>query len=127
MRTSIGNRVVPSLMVQDLDQTLDFYVEKLGFEVTGRYPEAGEPVWAEVRREAVALQFFCAESAPEAFASRPGLTGTLYFYPESVLELAAELRGRVLFEWGPEVMDYGQREFALRDPDGYFLAFAEPA
>ncbi|TQV75888.1 hypothetical protein FKG95_23575 [Denitrobaculum tricleocarpae] len=127
VRTSFGDRIVPSLMVSDLDVTLDFYVEKLGFEVTGRYPEMGDPLWAEIERDAVALQVFSADFAPEGFPSRPGLTGTLYFYPDDVLRLAAELRGRVLFEWGPEVMDYGQREFALRDPDGYYLAFAEPA
>lgn len=127
MRTNIGSRIVPSLMVRDLDESLDFYVEKLGFEVTGRYPEMGDPVWAEVRRDGVILQFFGADSAPEGLSSTPGLSGTLYFYPESVMKLAGELRGKVLFEWGPEVMDYGQREFALRDPDGYFLAFAESA
>lgn len=127
MKTSIGSRIVPSLMVRDLDESLDFYVEKLGFEVTGRYPDVGEPDWAEVRRDGVILQFFTADTLSEGFTSTPGLTGTLYFYPESVMKLAGELRGKVLFEWGPEVMDYGQREFALRDPDGYFLAFAESA
>jgi hypothetical protein len=24
-------------------------------------------------------------------------------------------------------MDYGQREFGIEDPNGYFLAFCEPA
>jgi len=24
-------------------------------------------------------------------------------------------------------MDYGMREFAVQDPNGYFIAFAEPA
>ena len=127
MKVSLGSRVVPSLMVRDLDESLHFYVEKLDFEVTGRYPETGEPDWAEVRRDAVVLQFFAASSAPEGLPARPGLSGTLYFYPASVMKLAGELRGKVLFEWGPEVMDYGLREFAVRDPDGYFLAFAESA
>jgi hypothetical protein len=31
------------------------------------------------------------------------------------------------FAWGPEVMEYGMREFGVRDPNGYFLAFTEPA
>jgi hypothetical protein len=51
----------------------------------------------------------------------------LYFYPESVEALAAEWQGRVPFVWGPEVMDYGMREFGIRDPNGYYLAFTEPA
>ena len=36
------------------------------------------------------------------------------------------LEGRVMPEWGPEEMPYGMLEFAVRDPDGYFLSFGEP-
>jgi len=28
---------------------------------------------------------------------------------------------------GPEAMDYGMLEFAVQDPDGYFIAFTQPA
>lgn len=41
--------------------------------------------------------------------------------------LASELRGIVDFAWGPEVMDYRMREFAVQDPNGYYLAFTELA
>jgi hypothetical protein len=43
------------------------------------------------------------------------------------MDLAEELHGKVAFAWGPEVMDYGMREFAVQDPNGYYLAFTEPA
>lgn len=35
--------------------------------------------------------------------------------------------GTFPFALGPEVMDYGMREFAIQDPNGYYLAFTEPA
>jgi hypothetical protein len=35
------------------------------------------------------------------------------------------VKDRVAIEWGPEVYDYGRREFALRDPDGYLVIFSE--
>lgn len=38
-----------------------------------------------------------------------------------------ELRGKIDFAWGPEVMEYGMREFGVQDPNGYYLAFTEPA
>jgi hypothetical protein len=57
----------------------------------------------------------------------PALTGALYLFPESVDTLAAELRGKVPFQWGPENTEFGIREFAVRDPNGYVLVFAEPA
>lgn len=55
------------------------------------------------------------------------MSGVIYFFTDALDELATSCRGRVVIEWGPEVMDYGMREFGIRDPNGYFLAFTEPA
>ena len=55
------------------------------------------------------------------------MSGTLYLYPDNVDALADELRGKVAFAWGPETMDYGMREFAVQDPNGYYIAFTESA
>ena len=41
--------------------------------------------------------------------------------------LTEELSVRICFAWGPETMYYGVREFEVRDPNGYFIAFAMPA
>ena len=57
----------------------------------------------------------------------PAFTGALYIFPESIDRLAEELRGKVPFAWGPEATEFGIREFAIRDPDGYALVFAERA
>lgn len=70
------------------------------------------------------LQFY--SEPPVGTPADPGMSGTLYLFPDDVAALAEELRGKMDFAWGPEVMDYGQLEFAVRDPDGYLLAFAEP-
>ena len=125
MAVNLGKRVVPSLLVADMRRTIDFYVEKLGFTQTGYYPIESDPEWTELRRDGVAIHFYT--DAPHATRFSPGCSGTLYFYPESVEALAAEWQGKVPFVWGPEVMDYGMREFGIRDPNGYYLAFTEPA
>lgn len=122
---NIGTRLVPSLLVKDLTETLQFYERVLGFRVTGRYSDDRCPPWAEVNRDGIALQFYV--DPPHGTPTSPVMSGTLYFYPDSVTALADEFSGRVQFEWGPEVMDYGMREFAVRDPNGYYLAFTEPA
>ncbi len=125
MAAKLGNRVVPSLLVADMRRTLEFYIEKLGFTQTGFYPIESEPEWTEVRRDEVAIHFYV--DAPHATRFSPSCSGTLYFYPDSVEALAVEWQGKVPFVWGPEVMDYGMREFGIRDPNGYYLAFTEPA
>lgn len=122
--TSIGSRLVPALLVGDMAETLDFY-RKLGFRLTGCHPERPDPVWAEVQRDSVTLQFHT--DPPSGTPPTPVCSGTFYLFPDSVTDLAEELRGKVAFAWGPEVMDYGMREFAVQDPNGYYLAFSEPA
>lgn len=122
---NIGSRIVPSLLVRDMTETLAFYQDKLSFRQTGCHPDDGAPVWAEVMRDGIVLQFY--SDPPQGTLPTPSLSGTLYFFPDSVAGLAEEWCDVVTFEWGPEAMDYGQREFAIKDCNGYFLAFAEQA
>ncbi len=121
--TSIGTRLVPALLVLDMEETLDFY-RRLGFRLTGCHPDQSNPSWAEVQRDSVVLQFHT--EPPSGTPPSPVCSGTFYLYPESVAALASELQGRVAFAWGPEMMEYGMREFGVQDPNGYYLAFTEP-
>ncbi|NKB89236.1 MAG: hypothetical protein GKS06_13545 [Acidobacteria bacterium] len=117
-------RFVPSLLARDLHTTASFYAG-LGFEIAGRYPEEGAATWMELRHGALAIQFHA--EPPVDTPPGPVMSGTLYVYGADVRTLADQVDGRIEFVWGPEVMDYGMFEFGVRDPDGYILAFAEPA
>lgn len=120
----LGSRLVPLLKARDLRETIEWYTERLGFCLSGRAPaKGGEPYWCELQRDGVTLMF---TNGGGPFPGPPQMTGTLYFYPDDVLALYAELAGRVELEWGPEEMSYGMREFGIRDCNGYYLAFAEP-
>ena len=56
---------------------------------------------------------------------RPQFTGTLYFNMAGVQEVFERVKDQVAIVWPLEAMEYGQREFGIRDSDGYTLAFAE--
>lgn len=118
----VGPQLVPSLLVADLEETFGFY-EALGFTRSGALPDDA-PVWGEVTRDGISLQFYT--EPPQGTPGTPVLSGTLYVRTNDVLALANEFSGATPFIWGPEVMDYGMREFAVRDPDGYLIAFTEP-
>jgi catechol 2,3-dioxygenase-like lactoylglutathione lyase family enzyme len=106
-------------------RSLDFYLDVLGFAQTGYYPIESEPIRTEVRRDDVAIILY---TEPVRGSDQPpAFTGVLYIFPKSVESLAEELHSRVPFAWGPEDTDFGIREFAIRDPDGYTLVFAERA
>ena len=125
MPVNLGRRVLPCLLVADMRQSLEFYIEKLGFTQTGYFPIESAPVRTEVRRDDVAIILFT--ESLYAVGDSPAFTGALYIFPESVDRLANELRGNVKLEWEPHDTDFGTREFAVRDPNGYLLIFAERA
>ena len=120
----LGSRLVPSLLVSDLEATLAFY-NRLGFTRTGVFPDEDAPIWAEVTRDGIVLQFYT--DPPKGTPTRPVFSGVLYVYPSDVRALADEFKDVAPFAWGPEVMEYGMREFAIKDPDGYYVAFTESA
>jgi catechol 2,3-dioxygenase-like lactoylglutathione lyase family enzyme len=125
MSVDLGHRVLPCLLTGNMRRTLEFYLDVLSFTQTGYYPIESEPIRTEVRRDGVALIFFT-----EAFhnvGEAPSFSGAIYCFPKDLNALADELRGKVQFEWGPEESELGNREFAVRDPDGYLLVFAEQA
>jgi catechol 2,3-dioxygenase-like lactoylglutathione lyase family enzyme len=107
----------------DLPATIEWYT-RIGFRLVGRFPDHGDPTWCEVERDGVTLQFLGGETP---WPGPPAFTGTLYFYPPSVQALYEEIKGHAQPAWGPEVREWGMRELGLRDPNGYFLTFTEPA
>ena len=114
--------ITPSLYTADIEATTRFYTDVLGFTRTGAYQEPGEAViWAEVARGEARIWFFT-HSLPDY--SGPAFNGLIYIFVEDVDDFAAALEGEVSFEWGPETQEYGLREVAIRDPNGYHLVFA---
>jgi catechol 2,3-dioxygenase-like lactoylglutathione lyase family enzyme len=125
MPTNLGRRILPCLLVSDMRRSLEFYLEVMGFTQTGYYPIESEPIRTEVRRDDVAIILYT--EAVHGRDEAPAFTGALYFFPQDIDPLAEELQGKVTFAWGPEATEFGIREFAVRDPDGYALVFAERA
>jgi catechol 2,3-dioxygenase-like lactoylglutathione lyase family enzyme len=123
MTTNLGHRVLPCLLVTDMRRSLDFYLVTLGFTQTSYYPIESQPIRTEVRRDDIAIILYT--EPVHARDQPPSFTGALYIFPEAIDHVADELRGKVPFAWGPEDNEFDIREFAIRDPDGYTLVFAE--
>jgi uncharacterized glyoxalase superfamily protein PhnB len=115
------HRITPTLRVTDLQRAADFYTGVLGFAVAWRAPNdgGGENCMLTAGDVSVLL------STGAHLGDVPRFTGTLYFDVTGVDELFARVKDRAEVVWPLEDMEYGQREFGVRDPDGYVLAFAE--
>ena len=115
--------IIPVLKVTDLRRSIDWYFTVLGFQSQAVSPGDGGGENCFVRAGDLELLL----STGPHLGGPPAFTGTLYFRVTGVAELYASVNGRAEIVWPLEDQEYGTREFGVRDPDGYVLAFAEPS
>jgi catechol 2,3-dioxygenase-like lactoylglutathione lyase family enzyme len=114
-------RVVPVLKVSDMQKSVDFYTGVLGFSVAWRAANDGGGENCMLQAGATALLL----STASHLGGRPQFTGTLYFHMAGVDQFFERVKCQAEVVWPLETMDYVQKEFGIRDCDGYMLAFAE--
>jgi lactoylglutathione lyase len=121
--------VTPNLLVRDIDRSTAFYRDVLGFKVKETVPAAAPFVFVWLERDGVPV-FLNDPKAVEAdyggAASRPaGGTATMFFIVTDVdgFHDAVAPHAKVVMELKTQF--YGLREFAVEDPDGHILTFAE--
>jgi len=127
---SIFKKLTPNLLVANVERSLAFYEHVLGFDRGFTVPEQSPFVFASVNSGPVEIFFNDAATAIKeyaAFAGKPlGATGTMYIEIEGVDALHDRLKGaNVPIVMPPATQFYGMREFAIEDPDGYVVTFAE--
>ena len=126
-RANLG-AISPCFIVSNVDRTITFYCDKLGFEERFREP-AADPFFAIVGRDRAQL-FVKAEKdvLPQPNHTRHEFMRLdAFVYVEDPDALAAELSGRGVDLSAPlkDTSD-GLRGFEIRDPDGYVLFFGRP-
>jgi uncharacterized glyoxalase superfamily protein PhnB len=114
-------KIVPVLKVSDAQKAVDFYTGVLDFTVAWRAANDGGGENCMLQAGATSLLL----STGAHLGDKPQFTGTLYFSMTGVQEFFERIKQHVEVVWPLERMDYGQKEFGIRDPDGYVLAFAE--
>jgi uncharacterized glyoxalase superfamily protein PhnB len=113
--------LIPMLRTWDFPETLAFYTQVLGFV---RVASDDAHAWAALRRDAVEIMI----SAPNPHLpdSAPMFTGSLYLHCDDVDAWWATLRDKTDVCYPLADFDYGMREFAVYDNNGYLLQFGQP-
>jgi catechol 2,3-dioxygenase-like lactoylglutathione lyase family enzyme len=111
--------IIPKLPMRDAVATRTYYVDQLGFKAKGHYPD-----YLIVERDGLELHFFL-------FADLDPLTndGQVYIRVADIDTLYQALvdRGMAIHPNGSlGTKPWGQREFALLDPDHNLLTFGQP-
>lgn len=118
------SKVTPNLMVRDVAASLNFYQQTLGLERRITVPEQEPFVFVAVGSGDVEI-FLNKNEGPNA----PAAGGiSLYIEVGGLEQLLGKLeKQNVKIEIPLNETFYGMREFAVLDPDGYLLIFAERA
>ena len=121
--------LTPSLIVADVERSMAFYRDVLGFTVEQTVPDASPLVFAILRSGPVEVYLNAPGPAVEeypVFKERPiGGTLTLFMRITGIRAAYDALKSRVTIVMPLEKKWYGPTEFACSDPDGYVITFAE--
>jgi catechol 2,3-dioxygenase-like lactoylglutathione lyase family enzyme len=119
---------VPFFWVHDLQRSLRFYVEGLGFDVTRRWEDEGvlRWCWLELGEAAIMLQEFWKDGAHRNVPGGPlGVGVSIAFICEDAVALWRACTARGIDAARP-VVGNGMWVTTVSDPDGYALSFESP-
>lgn len=114
------NKLSPVLYTSDLEATVNFYVDVLGFTCITNNEDWN---WARVRSGDADI-ILCLPNEHLPF-DKPAFTGSLYINTSGVDELWEKLKDKTNVCYPIENFEYGMREFAVYDNNGYLQQFGE--
>ena len=125
--------ITPILIAKNLEETIAFYTQNLGFSVDFVYNEPGIDGYAALYRDGAFIHF--REGQPP---SHPSCFGGISIEVENVDQFYQELLDRkglpqgfprqfpCIREHPPEDKDYGVRDMFLVDLNGYIVTILSP-
>jgi len=111
----------PLFQVKSLEKSLNFYCDVLGFELATLWGDP--PGFAMPQRDEMIIML---DQKAEAPLHNKG-NWDAYFWVKDAYALYKEFEAKgAIFEYGVEYKElYGNLEFGLKDPNGYFFAFGK--
>lgn len=122
--------LTPMLCVSDVTASVEFYRDRLGFQLDGQYDHEGTVFWSHLSRDGARLMVTLGHDHDEAGESIPLQRAPgqhrdvlLYIYCPDAAEVREELVARGVEASELTVQFYGLREFGVTDPDGFQVFF----
>ena len=114
------HELTPMLWVPDIKQTVAFYTEVLGFT---RDNFSDEWRWASVSRDQVV--FMLAAPNEHMPYTGPVFTGSFYLRVDDIDAVWEKLKEKAVVVYPIDNFEYGMREFAIKDNNGFMLQFGQ--
>ena len=113
-------QAVPFFMVVDMEKSLDFYLNGLGFKITNHWKPNGKIEWCWLQLENASIMLQEYRQKPSADILGEGVS--VYFICEDALKIYIQILSNGLKPSEPFVGNQ-QWVVGLKDPDGYNLFF----
>ena len=112
--------LTPMIWTDRLEETVKFYTELLDFTCHEHHEEWE---WASLGKDAVGIMV----ARPNAHIpfEKPVYTGSFYFRTDDADGLWEKLKEKVSICYPIDNFEYGMREFAIYDNNGYMLQFGQ--
>ncbi len=121
--------ITTNIMVKSVEDTLDFYINKLGFVKVLSVPMEGDVFdFAIVKKDNIAIMFQEQNNLEEEYPTlkvdeiKP--TFTLFITVKNVNDVYLELKDKVDIAKDPHKTFYGKDEFAIFDNNGNILTIS---
>jgi uncharacterized glyoxalase superfamily protein PhnB len=127
--------VTPNLIVSNIDRSLAFYRDVLGFSLVTSVPDAAPFAFLWMQRDGVSVFLNTVASVeneqPDIAARKIGGTATMFMIVEAetaalgVDALFEQVKSKARVVMPLKTQFYGMREFGIEDPDGYVIYAAQ--
>lgn len=133
------NKLTTNLMVTNVNETIDYYVNNLGFTFITSVDEEKESVrenyndatliWAMIKNGGVEIMLQRVDSLTEELpiftGKETGATLTLYISMKDVEGFYHDIKDKVDIVRDLNKTFYGANEFVIKDPNQYIICFGE--
>ena len=122
-------RITPVLLVKEIEPVIPFWVDRLGFTKTIEVPEGNKLGFVAFQKGAAEVMYQTYSSvekdAPPAMAAE-ARKGSTYLYMEvDNFDTVLAAMKDVKIVMPVRTAFYGMKEFAVQDPTGHFITFAQ--
>jgi len=124
------NDLIPMLSASDVEKSLDFYRDILGFELDtpeSKFEEDGTLLWCSIRSGDVRMMLTACHTYDADNEDRRVGRGSIvfYYYPDDVMALWQSLKDKGYDVGETRVTFYQNKEFQMQDPVGHTLWFGQ--
>lgn len=122
-------KMTPNLMVVDVEKSIQFYRDKLGFKVAITVPDSGPKDFAILQRDQVELMLQSRTSLltdiPTVGSRGINPSVVLYVEVDDIHEIHDKVKSDVKVVKALGKTFYGMTEFYVQDLDSYVIGFAQ--